>query len=117
MKHLLSFVALLTVFLSPVRSIEAAEPATPAWILITLYLDVTNGELRKVDQQPRLDLASCIKDLDKISPVENGLAKFYICRRVDADGNPVPEVKVDPNGKPLDPHAEEVSPDAPKVII
>lgn len=83
------------------------------WILITLFISASTGELDHYTAAPIGTLQACVERLQGAHPVVDGLAEVRICRVVDKDGKAVPEIKVDPNGKPLNDGAEIVD-DAPK---
>lgn len=78
----------------------AADPvAAPQFMHFTVYLDATTGEMRRAEHDAKPTSGeACLKLLEGMGGrmVKDGLAQVHLCRQVDEDGNPVPEIKVNP---------------------
>lgn len=115
-----SLIAVLLIAAGCLASLAyAGEPvATPRFMHFTVYLDATTGEMKRAEHDAKPTSGEdCLKLLEGMGGrlVQNGLAQVHLCRQVDKDGNPVPEIKVNPETlAPLKP--EEAPSDKPAPV-
>jgi hypothetical protein len=96
-----SFVLVLLIAAGCLASLAyAGEPvAAPQFMHFTVYLDATTGEMKRAEHDATpISGEACLKLLEGMGGrmVTDGLAQVHLCRQVDRNGNPVPEIKVNP---------------------
>jgi hypothetical protein len=102
--------------------VDAVYAAAPVhqFVHFTVYISATTGEQVRYETEAPMAGEKCLKILEGMGgrQVKNGLAEVHFCRAVDAQGAPVPEIKVNPETlQPLDDNgkAPVVKEEAPKV--
>lgn len=89
------------------------------FIHFTAHISATTGEPAGYETEGPMDGAKCLKILEGMGgrQVKNGLAEVHFCRAVDAQGAPVPEIKINPDTmQPLDEDSKApVADEKPKV--
>lgn len=87
-----------------VDAVYAAPPAHQ-FVHFTVYISATTGETVRYETEPAMAGEKCLKILEGMGgrQVKNGLAEVHFCRAVDAQGVPMPEIKINPDTmQPLD---------------
>jgi hypothetical protein len=103
-RHL--FIFAFSVLLSiMVGAAFADAPKSAQFIHFTVHISATNGEPAGYETEGPMAGEKCLKILEGMGgrQVKNGLAEVHFCRAVDAQGAPVPEIKINPDTmRPLD---------------
>lgn len=109
---------LLTIAALCLTSLAFAAPPAHQFIHFTVYISASDGEIDHYATDAPMSGEECLKILEGMGgrAVKNGVAEVHFCRAVDAQGAPVPEIKINPETmRPLDDDKAPTAEEKPKV--